>query len=225
MTDARAILEVTGFVVLPGVLSEAECRSIAGLLARDDGGRAGSRNLLEEEWCATLARTLRDTMELGVALAGTVAVQCTYFDKSENINWLVPLHQDLSVPVQDRVDSPELRGWSEKEGVLFVQPPDSVIGQMTAVRVHLDDSGADNGPLRVVPGSHRCGRLRTEEQRAFREAHGEVVCTTPRGGVLAMKPLLLHASSRATSSRPRRVLHFLYGPKELPCGLAWARAV
>jgi hypothetical protein len=218
-------LELTGFVVLPGVISEAQCRAIADLLSNSPAEGAGTRNLLEAEWCSTLAVTLRDTIDLGSALAGSVAVQCTYFDKSEHSNWLVPLHQDLSIPVQAHVASPELKGWSTKEGSIFVQPPASVLEQMIAVRVHLDDSADDNGPLRVVPGSHRSGRLRPEEQRQFRGSHGEVLCTTHRGGVVALKPLLLHASSKATSSRPRRVLHYVYGPEELPYELAWARAV
>lgn len=223
--DARSVLELTGFVVLPGVISEAQCQLIASQIAADHIDGAGTRNLLEEPWCSALAATLRDTFDLGAALSDSVAVQCTYFDKSERINWLVPLHQDLSIPVRAHVDSTDLRGWSMKQGKVFVQPPASVIEQMTAVRVHLDDSAEDNGPLRVVPGSHRSGRLRAEELREFRKLHGEVVCTTPRGGVVAMKPLLLHASGRATSPRPRRVLHFLYGPRELPYELSWARVV
>jgi hypothetical protein len=218
-------LELTGFVVLPGVISEAQCQSISDLLLSNPIEGVGSRNLLEAEWCSSLAATLRDTIDLGSALADSVAVQCTYFDKSEHSNWLVPLHQDLSIPVQAQVANPELKGWSTKEGSIFVQPPASVLEQMIAVRVHLDDSAGDNGPLRVVPGSHRSGRLRPEEQRQFRDAHGEVLCATPRGGVVALKPLILHASSKATSSRPRRVLHYVYGPEELPYELAWARAV
>jgi ectoine hydroxylase-related dioxygenase (phytanoyl-CoA dioxygenase family) len=158
-------------------------------------------------------------------LTGSVAVQCTYFDKSERSNWPVPLHQDLCITVQAKVVSPDLKGWSTKEGSIFVQPPASVLEQMTAVRVHLDDSADDNGPLRVVPGSHRSGCLRPEEQRQFSGSHGEVLCTTHKGGVVALKPLRLRASSRATSSRPRRVLHYVYGPQELPYELAWARAV
>lgn len=222
--NIRSILEVTGFVVLPGVLSQAQCRSIARQIDQQPG-TAGDRNLLQETWCSDLAASLRDTIDLGAALTGSVAVQCTYFDKSEHSNWLVPLHQDLGIPVQERVSAAELTGWSTKQGMVFVQPPASVVETLTIVRVHLDDSTEDNGPLRVVPGSHLAGRLRAEEQRRFRDLHGEVVCTTPRGGVIAMKPLLLHASSKATVPRPRRVLHYLYGPRDLPHGLAWAKAV
>ena len=112
-----------------------------------------------------------------------------------------------------------------KEDAVFVQPPAEVVARMTVVRLHLDDVTEDGGPLRVVPGSHRLGRLRPEEMRAYRDTHGEVVCTTARGGVVAMKPLLLHSSTRSSVPRPRRVLHYLYGPRELPHGLAWAGAV
>jgi hypothetical protein len=224
MNDAGSILEVTGFVVLPGVVSEAQCRAILARLAGHDAG-AGSRNLLEEDWCTELATSLRDTLELGPALADSVAVQCTYFDESTHSHWLMPLHQDLRVPVRQRVTMPELAGWSVEESTLFVQLPPEVVGKMTAVRLYLDDSTDGNGSLRVVSGSHRLGRLRPEQMRACRNARGEVVCATFRGGVVAMRPLILHASVRSKVRRPRRTLHFLYGPRELPYGLAWVRAV
>jgi ectoine hydroxylase-related dioxygenase (phytanoyl-CoA dioxygenase family) len=99
----------------------------------------------------------------------------------------------------------------------------AVLEDLIAVRVHLDDSGPDNGPLRVVPGSHRLGRIPRDQQAALRLEFGEVECHVPRGGALLMKPLLLHASSKATGPRQRRVLHFLYGPPELPLGLEWAQ--
>jgi hypothetical protein len=40
-----------------------------------------------------------------------------------------------------------------------------------------------------------------------------------------MRALLLHASSKARAKAPRRVLHFLFGPEEVPCGLKWHRAI
>jgi hypothetical protein len=88
-----------------------------------------------------------------------VAVQSTLFDKSPEKNWLVSLHQDLSIPVNRRVDSP---GWSEKEGQLYVQPPVSVLEQLVAVRIHIDDCPEESGGLRVVPRSHSQGRLSRE---------------------------------------------------------------
>jgi len=157
--------------------------------------------------------------------ADAVAVQCTLFDKSPERNWLVALHQDLAIPVQERVDAAECSGWSLKEGVLFVQPPTEVLANLVAVRVHVDDCNAENGPIRVVPGSHRQGRLSAAEAESLREERGEMVCTGPRGSVVLMRPLLLHASSKAREASSRRVLHFLFGPATLPFGLRWHEAV
>jgi hypothetical protein len=57
------------------------------------------------------------------------------------------------------------------------------------------------------------------------EERGEVVLLVPQGGALVMKPLLLHASPKATGATPRRVLHFVFGPLKLPLGLEWRDAV
>ncbi|WP_459204068.1 phytanoyl-CoA dioxygenase family protein [Ralstonia pseudosolanacearum] len=129
------------------------------------------------------------------------------------------------MPVAERIDDPALQGWSEKEGRLYVQPPRQVLEALIAVRLHLDDCGATAGPLRVVPGSHRQGRLTQAQMLAERERRGEVACLSDRGGVLLMRPLLLHASSRSTGALSRRVLHFVFGPRTLPLGLRWAQAV
>lgn len=107
----------------------------------------------------------------------------------------------------------------------FVQPPDAVLADLIAVRVHLDDSAVGNGPLRVVPGSHENGRLTAAAAVSQRTVAGEVVCSAARGGALLMRPLLLHASSKADVDMPRRVLHFLFGPSELPLGLQWHLAI
>ena len=108
--------------------------------------------------------------DIGLIPAGHVAVQCTYFEKSASRNWLVPIHQDLSIPVARRVDAPGLRGWSQKEGALFVQAPVELLAQLVAVRVHLDACGADDGPLRVLPGSHRLGLVAPEAAVLARNA-------------------------------------------------------
>jgi ectoine hydroxylase-related dioxygenase (phytanoyl-CoA dioxygenase family) len=81
--------------------------------------------------------------------------KCTLFTKSPDKNWLFTLHQDLSIPVAERVGSSRCTGWSEKEGDLFVQPPITVLEQLVAIRLHLDDCDEQNGALRGVPGSHR----------------------------------------------------------------------
>jgi len=191
-----------------------------------DDGAAGTRCLLTEAWCRTLAQRLHRHPEIAAIVPDDfVAVQCTYFEKSVGRNWLVPIHQDLSIPVMARVDAPALRGWSEKEGGLFVQPPSELLAQLVAVRVHLDPCTENDGPLQFLPGSHLHGRIGSEEASAMRSAGPLVTCTMAPGDALLMRPLVLHASSKASGVSKRRVLHFVFGPRALPLGLVWRTQV
>ena len=227
MLAAKAVSQFKkdGYFVIPGVIDAVLNRRLGAFVGGHTGG-AGSRRLLDEAWCTHLAGALRGDSRIRSLLPrNAVAVQCTLFDKSPTKNWLVALHQDLSIPVKERVESPECSGWSEKEGRLYVQPPLNVLEQLIAVRVHIDDCPAESGALRVVPKSHSQGRLDQGQAEALRLEHGETVVPVARGGTLVMRPLVLHASSKATSLAPRRVLHFVFGPPTLPLGLEWRWAV
>jgi ectoine hydroxylase-related dioxygenase (phytanoyl-CoA dioxygenase family) len=189
-------------------------------------GDAGSRNMLEQDWCAALVSPIRSRLQsLGLLAADAVAVQCTLFRKTPDCNWKVPYHQDLSVPIAGHVRHPALSGWSVKEDGHYVQPPIDVLDALLAVRLHLDPSGYDEGALRVVTGSHRLGRLSPERIAAMDKRHDEIVCAADSGDLLLMRPLLLHASSKAERPRGRRVLHFLFAPPMPGCGLQWRSAV
>lgn len=224
----RTAFATQGFALLPGVLTASECAQLAAQATPPGNGNisGGTRCLLAQPWCAALARRLQGLPALSAFFAAqAVAVQCTYFEKTAARNWLVPLHQDLSIPVAARVEHAGLQGWSEKEGDVFVQPPAQVLAQLVAVRLHLDLCQPEDGALRVVPGSHRDGVLSPEKASTWRDEAGEVVCSAAAGTALVMRPLLLHASSKATGSSRRRVLHFVFGPRELPHGLGWRRVV
>lgn len=153
-------LVADGFTLVRSLLSEADCDAVSQSLVAADTPGAGSRRLMHEAWCADLACKVMAHPDVREALpARPRAIQCTYFEKSAAKNWLVPIHQDLSIPVSRRVDHSALSGWSQKEGALFVQAPDQVLEQMLAVRVHVDHCSPEDGPLRVVPGSHELGRV------------------------------------------------------------------
>jgi ectoine hydroxylase-related dioxygenase (phytanoyl-CoA dioxygenase family) len=92
------------------------------------------------------------------------------------------------------------------------------------VRIHLDDADETNGALRVLPGSHRLGRLSAERIQELRPKEAEHLCTACACDALLMRPLLLHASSRSTSDRHRRVLHIEYAAFSLPDELQWHEA-
>jgi len=103
----------------------------------------------------------------------------------------VTAHQDLSIPVRERQTNPSLAGWAVKEGTLYVHAPVELLEELLAIRVHIDDCGIDNGVLRVVPGSHRAGRLSDAAIFSLRADRGETACPIRRGGALIMRPLLL----------------------------------
>ena len=141
---------------------------------------------------------------------GAVPYRATLFNKSGARNWLVVWHQDTTLPLASRTDSSEWGPWSVKDGVTYAHAPTWALANIVALRVHLDDSTTENGPLRVIPGSHRNGVLTDEE--VFRRARerSAVDCVVRRGGVLRMRPLLIHGSSKSARPEPRRVLHLEY---------------
>jgi len=211
-----------GFRLLPDLLSLEWRQALIAELGALPPGAAGHRELLERPWCGVLAHWLMELPQLREVLpADAVAVQCTLFEKSPDRNWLVTPHQDLAIPVAGRVEHPALSGWSVKAGRHFVLAPAQVLAQMVALRLHLDDARQADGGLRFVPGSHRDGVLDDAGVAKWRERAGDVAADALAGDGLLMRPLVLHASSKASAHGRRRVLHFLFCPAELPFGLQW----
>jgi hypothetical protein len=220
--SATQLLETVGYAVIPGILPDNQVQRLSRLITSLADATHGMRKLLDAPWCSELAEQLRVDPHLRPLLPSNAqVVQCTLFLKSVDKNWLVSLHQDLSIPVAERIESSQCSGWSQKEGDLFVQPPVAVLEDIVAFRVHLDDCDETNGTLRVVSGSHRLGRLTSSAAMEERNRCGECSVAVPRGGVMAMRPLLLHASSKSFNDAPRRVLHFVFGPSALAEGLRW----
>lgn len=152
------------------------------------------------------------------------AVRAIFFDKTATTNWRVPWHQDLTIAVAKQIETPGFDGWSIKEGVQHVQPPREILESMAAIRLHLDDCGADNGALKVVPGSHTLGRI-DAASAAARAQMSATICEARKGDALLMRPLLLHSSSPSTNPNHRRVLHIEYATQDLPNGLEWFERV
>jgi len=226
MVSISALLHDHGFVVVPRVVSGELLREAEERLETLNLSGAGTRNLLEHEWCRSLAVFIRNHPALADCIRPTsVAVQCTYLDKSPLRNWRVAFHQDVAVPTAHRSHHPELGAWSEKEGHLFVQAPVSLLTQLLAVRVHIDPATTSNGPLRLIPGTHNSGRVTPAQIQQARSTVEEVVCSAQPGDVLLMRPLILHASSKGTVPVRRRVLHFLFAPPDPGYDIQWQYAV
>jgi ectoine hydroxylase-related dioxygenase (phytanoyl-CoA dioxygenase family) len=210
---ATTSIDRDGFAVFERVFDAREMDLLFDALERAplSRSRAGARHAMQSPHVARLAADLR-LLRIVRAVLGPEAVpfRATLFDKSVSSNWLVAWHQDTALPIRERRDVAGWGPWSVKSGIDYARAPVAALDRILALRVHLDDSTAVNGPLRVVPGSHRHGLLTdADAQRLARESE-PVSCLVARGGVIAMRPLLLHASSKADHAAPRRVLHIEY---------------
>ena len=186
--------------------------------------RGGVRNLLDIPSVAALtsAGAVRMIAE-AVLGAKCFAVRGILFDKAPDANWKVGWHQDTTIAVRERRDTPGFSAWSEKAGVTHVSAPTDVLQRMISIRLHLDARDETNGPLRVLSATHRRGILNAGEIRKHIESDEPyaVACTAARGAMLVFKPLLLHASSPAKMPGHRRVIHLDFAVDPLPNGLNW----
>jgi ectoine hydroxylase-related dioxygenase (phytanoyl-CoA dioxygenase family) len=201
-----------GFAVWPEVLSERDVSLLLSALDESPNrSRAGVRHLMLNPRIAELAADPR-LLALVHPVLGTNArpYRATLFHKSIASNWLVVWHQDTALPLRTKRELPGWGPWSKKCGVIYAHAPAGVLERILALRVHLDDSTAGNGPLRVLPGTHHMGVLSDAAIQKLARELPAVECTVARGGIVSMRPLLVHASSKATTPAPRRVLHIEY---------------
>lgn len=221
-------IQEQGFTIIPEILAPKEVDGLLAELRRADlaRSRAGLRHAMKVP--AVDAMT-HDARLVGIACevlgAEAFPFRATLFDKSPTANWLVVWHQDTALPLQGRRETPGWGPWSVKDGVTYAHAPASALSQVLALRVHLDDSTLENGPLRVLPETHTLGVLSDEELHDVTTRIAAVDCIVARGGVLAMHPLIVHASSKSHSEIPRRVLHIEYAAStSIADGLALAIA-
>jgi Phytanoyl-CoA dioxygenase (PhyH) len=218
--DAECLARIAGegWSLVPDVLSGPACEQLIEAIGRPAGStsRGGVRGMFAFPAVSALARSalLRALIE-PVLGPHAFAVRATMFDKVPAANWRLPWHRDRLVAVRSRLDVPGFTAWSVKAGVVHVEPPLALLGRMLALRLHLDDIDHGNGPLRLIPGSHR----ESEDQPV--DVAAAVTITAARGSVLLMRPFVRHASVPATVPCHRRILHFEFATDELPGGLEW----
>jgi len=218
--------DIDGYCVIEQALGASEVATLLDFVEREltvDDRRGGVRNLLDVPEMRVLADgpAVRGIVD---AILGPDAkvVRGILFDKTSDANWKVPWHQDVTIAVAERCEVEGYGPWSSKAGVTHVQPPAEVLERMVSVRIHLDDCPEANGALKVVAGSHRSGKIVEARIAAVVEDGTSLVCEVGAGGVLAMRPLLVHSSSAAVVPGHRRVIHFDFAAGELAGGLAWA---
>ena len=177
--------------------------------------RAGVRRALSLSPVAALAWQSQ-MIELARCILGSDAFpfRATLFDKSPAANWLVVWHQDTALPLRRRIELPGWGPWSVKEGIVYAHAPSTALSQVLALRLSCDESTLVNGPLRVLPRTHTLGVLSDDTLHDLSTQIEPVDCIVPKGGVVAMRPLVVHASSKSHTEMPRRVLHIEYAASE-----------
>ena len=223
-------VEAEGYAIIDHVFSSAQADAIARLIERADASRSAFRKtadlfairqVLKEipevhplVFTASLRAVIRSVFGAGYHVAKSI-----YFDKPAASNWFVSYHQDLTISVKEKAELAGFGPWTKKQDQYAVQPPQGMLEQNFTIRIHLDDTNADNGALRVVPGSHKKGIYRPETIDWNTEK--ERLCPVLKGGVMIMRPLLLHASSRTTNDQRRRVIHIEFSNQALPAPLSY----
>lgn len=221
-------LERDGFSIVRGVLDR---ETIGGLIVLLEpiitaSPSAGIRGLAQKVPHIRALSESRAVRRLVEPVLGPQAkmIRSVLFNKDQETNWQVAWHQDLSIAVKGKIETDGFSSWSLKDGLMHVQPPVGVLENMLTVRLHLDAADESNGALWVSPGSHRLGRVPASEAAALAERNGKTLCTVKSGDALLFRPLVLHASRKAVSSNPRRVIHLEFSGAVLPEPLVWNEA-
>lgn len=227
----KSEVEENGFTICEDILPVQTVVTLLAAIERIDqaasvrkrGGVFAVRNLLD---ISPEVRELADSEPIHELIEPILGrdffpVRGILFDKIPGANWKVPWHQDVTIAVQDRVEADGFGPWSMKADVLHVQPPAFVLEQMISLRLHLDPCREENGALRVIPGSHRKGRIPEDQIADIRAGAAEHICAVEAGGALLVRPLLLHASSPSEVPDHRRVIHIDYAAVSLPNGMKW----
>jgi len=147
-------------------------------------------------------------------------VKSIYFDKPETSNWFVSYHQDLTISVDKKIEIDGFGPYTNKHDQFAVQPPLNILEHNFTIRIHLDDTNEYNGALKVIPNSHSKGIYRPENINWDTEK--EISCNVSKGGIMIMKPLILHSSGRTTNNKKRRVIHLEFSNQQLPKELHWS---
>lgn len=214
-----------GYYLLKNVLSAQQIDALKRELSVFDGqiNHYGVRNLMRKVPAIRDLAFSEVLSSITQQILGNNAkpVRSVYFDKTPHANWNVAWHQDTSIAVAEKTDAQEFTLWSVKDGVVHVEPPEEYLANILTLRIHLDSVDAQNGVLRVLPGSHRHGRIRSAEILALAENGQVIQCNAEPGDILLMSPLLAHASHKAKKPLHRRIIHLEYSAMELPAGLTW----
>lgn len=224
-------IQENGFTVINNVFSEDEIKKIGEIIENIDTSKETFRKSEDLFAIRQFLKEIPQVRELVfnenikniiTEIFGEkyFVVKSIYFDKPERSNWYVAYHQDLTISVDKKKDLPGFGPWTTKQNQFAVQPPIDILENIFTIRIHLDDTDEYNGALKVIPKSHAKGIYRPETIDWSVET--ETICMVHKGGIMLMKPLLLHGSNRTTNGKKRRVIHIEFSDRQLPEELKWS---
>ena len=223
-----------GFTIINNVYTESEIEKLISLIENvtdnesDNETFRKSKDLFairqfHKEIPETLPfifnQNLKDAIESNFG-KGYFITKSIYFDKPEKSNWFVAYHQDLTISVNKKIELDGFENWTVKQNQFAVQPPKEILDDNFTIRIHIDNTTKENGALKVINNSHSHGILRIE--KIDFENEKETICEVEKGGIMIMKPLLFHASSKTINNERRRVIHIEFSKQQLPEGLEWS---
>ena len=231
LSQHKTEVENNGFTVIENIYSTEETAAIISEIDNTNTNNATFRKStslfairqFHKEIPNTLPLIFNDKLKEVISSLfdrGYFIVKSIYFDKPGESNWFVAYHQDLTISVDKKTETEGYGPWTVKQNQFAVQPPLPVLENIFTIRIHLDTTDEDNGALKVIPGSHLKDIYRPETIDWLAEK--EVSCNVNKGGIMIMKPLLLHSSGRTVNNNRRRVIHIELSNTELPEELQWA---
>ena len=224
--DERRQLDDNGYYVRTGVFSAAECAGMAEEFDRLHAAEGADRGGHEVH------------VEPGAPRVSNIFNKTTVYDKCLAIRPFLAASQHLLG--EFKLHGANLRNPEKGKGHqdLHVDVPkifDDDWWVSNAI-ICFDDMTADNGPTRVVPGSHKWQPINvpavnrgnweprppTPQERAREPKDlaapypGEVRVEAPKGAVIIVNSSLWHGGTVNTSGKKRRVLHLTYTRRDLP---------
>ncbi|WP_185681230.1 phytanoyl-CoA dioxygenase family protein [Chryseobacterium sp. 18068] len=234
LQNHKNLIQENGFTVINNIFSDKEIERISEVIQNIDTSKETFRKSEDLFAIRQFLKEIPDVKDLifneniktiikEIFGEKYFTVKSIYFDKPEKSNWYVAYHQDLTISVDKKVELENFGPWTTKQNQFAVQPPLDILENIFTIRIHLDETNENNGALKVVPKSHSKGIYRPETIDWNVET--ENICNVEKGGLMIMKPLLLHGSNRTTNGKKRRVIHIEFSDKELPEVLNWSEMI
>src|SRR5947209_2929945 len=210
MTAQQQIqLDRDGYVVLEDFMSErflTEVRDRVEHLFADEACRAGSEfkqepqtrrlaNLVDKGEVFERAIAMPEVLECVRHVLGPEFKLSSLNVRSANphSDWVQPLHADMGA-------IPDDKGYWVCNTVWM-----------------LDDFTTENGAIRMVPGSHRSGKLPQEVLADPSGPHPDEILLTGRAGtVVVMNAHMWHGGTANHTAAPRRAMHGFYCRRDKP---------